>query len=74
MANQELSKLRELSDQEILDKIKETQSELFKMKFQWKASRQLANPARLRTLKKEVARAKTVLRERELSEEVESHA
>jgi len=73
MAN-ELSKLRELSDQEVLDAIKEAKSDLFKLKFQWKASRQLSNPARLRSLKKKIARAKTVLQERKLSKEVESHA
>ncbi len=62
---QDLARMRELSEQELLDEVKEAKSELFNLKFQWAATRQLSNPARLGVLRKKVARVHTVLRERE---------
>ncbi|MEZ0374796.1 MAG: 50S ribosomal protein L29 [Candidatus Sericytochromatia bacterium] len=70
---QDLQHLRELSEQELKDEIKEAKSELFNLKFQWAATRQLSNPARLGVLRKKVARINTILREREAKGEM-SHA
>lgn len=66
---QDLQRMRELSEQELLDEAKEAKAELFNLKFQWAATRQLSNPARLGVLRKKVARIKTVLREREVKGE-----
>jgi large subunit ribosomal protein L29 len=64
------SKTRELHDMATLDledHLTSTQQELLNLRFQY-ATRQTENYARLRLLRREVARAKTILRERELAE------
>jgi len=43
----------------------ELSEELFKLRFQF-ATRQLTNTARIRTVRKDIARAKTIQRQREL--------
>ena len=57
--------LRELADNELIDKLRESKEELFNLRFQM-ATGQLANNRRLRIVRKEIARVYTVLREREL--------
>ncbi|MGV0792854.1 50S ribosomal protein L29 [Mycolicibacterium sp. XJ1819] len=57
--------LRELSDDELRDKLRESKEELFNLRFQM-ATGQLNNNRRLRTVRQEIARVYTVLREREL--------
>ncbi len=57
--------LRELTDEELTDKLRESKEELFNLRFQM-ATGQLANNRRLRTVRQEIARLYTVLREREL--------
>lgn len=57
--------LRNLTTAEIEQKIKEYKEELFNLRFQL-ATGQLDNPVRIRDVRKGIARAKTVLREREL--------
>lgn len=57
--------LRELSDDELTDKLREYKEELFNLRFQM-ATGQLANNRRLRTVRQEIARVYTILREREL--------
>lgn len=64
MTNKEI---RELSDEEILSKIEEYKEELFNLRFS-QATGSLEKPSRIRELRKLVARMKTILRERELSE------
>jgi large subunit ribosomal protein L29 len=59
--------LRDLSVDEVESRLSETREELFNLRFQ-NATGQLDNYKRLGELRKEVARIKTVLRERELSE------
>jgi large subunit ribosomal protein L29 len=59
------SKVRELSVQELNDRISELKSELFNLRFQ-QATGQLQNPIRLNQCKKDIARVKTIIREREL--------
>ncbi|MCG0276128.1 MAG: 50S ribosomal protein L29 [Thermosediminibacteraceae bacterium] len=56
--------IRELSDQELIQKLKELKSELFNLRFQ-SATGQLDNPKRIREVRKTIARIKTILTERE---------
>jgi large subunit ribosomal protein L29 len=60
------TELRDLSVEEIESRLSESREELFNLRFQ-NATGQLDNYKRLGELRKEVARIKTVLRERELS-------
>ena len=57
--------VRELPTDDIERQLAETREELFNLRFQ-NATGQLDNYKRLRDLRKDVARLKTVLREREL--------
>lgn len=59
------SELREMTTAEIEQEIKNLKEELFNLRFQH-ATAQLDNPIHLRNARKAIARAKTVLREREL--------
>ena len=58
--------IREKSNTEITQEIEALKDELFNLRFQ-QATGQLANTARMKTVKKDIARMKTVLTERELS-------
>lgn len=64
-----ISEIRELSNEEINAKLKESKEELFNLRFQ-QATGNLEKPSLIRDLRHTVARLKTVLRERELKEEV----
>jgi large subunit ribosomal protein L29 len=57
--------LRELTVEELITKLRESKEELFNLRFQT-ATGQLTNNHRLRTVRQEIARTYTVLREREL--------
>jgi large subunit ribosomal protein L29 len=57
--------LRELTDEELTERLRESKEELFNLRFQM-ATGQLNNNRRLRTVRQEIARIYTVLREREL--------
>jgi large subunit ribosomal protein L29 len=61
----EAGELRELSDEDLTDKLRQSKEELFNLRFQM-ATGQLSNNRRLRTVRQEIARIYTVLREREL--------
>ena len=63
-----VNEIRNLTTEEINTKIKETKEELFNLRFQ-QATGTLEKPSRIRELRHEVARMKTVLRERELKGE-----
>jgi large subunit ribosomal protein L29 len=58
--------MRELSQEEIRQKLAESTQELFNLRFQH-ATDQLENPMKMRDVKQDIARMKTVLREQELS-------
>lgn len=60
--------VRDMTDEEIHTRIAEVQEELFRLRFR-SATQQLENPTLIRQLKRDVARMKTVLRERELAGE-----
>ena len=62
-----VKEIRELSTEEINKKLVETKEELFNLRFQ-QATGSLEKPSRIRELRHEVARLKTVLREREIEE------
>ncbi|GAQ24686.1 MULTISPECIES: 50S ribosomal protein L29 [Tepidanaerobacter] len=59
-----LKQIRDLSDQELLEKEKDLKGELFNLRFQ-AATGQLDNPMRIREVRKTIARIKTVLTERQ---------
>ena len=65
MAAQTAIELRGLLDDELVTKLREAKEELFNLRFQ-SATGQLDNNARLRTVKHDIARIYTVMREREL--------
>ena len=56
--------IREKTNEELLQEIDTLKDELFNLRFQ-QATGQLENTARLKTVKKTIARIKTVLTERE---------
>jgi large subunit ribosomal protein L29 len=58
--------LRELTDEELRQKLVDLKDELFRLRFQL-ATGQLENPMRIREVRRDFARVKTILRERELS-------
>ena len=60
-----IEELRKLTTEELNNKIKENKEELFNLRFQ-QATGNLEKPGRLKDLRKEVARMKTIIREREL--------
>jgi len=59
------AELRELSEDELVTRLRESKEELFNLRFQM-ATGQMDNNRRLRTVRHEIARVYTVLREREL--------
>ena len=59
------SELRELHDEELENRLAEASQELFNLRFQH-VTGQLDNYARLGQVKKDVARIRTILREREI--------
>ena len=61
------SEIRELSTEELETKLKDLKAELFNLRFQH-AINQLDNPMRLGAVKKDIARVKTIIREKELAE------
>jgi len=61
-----ISKIREMSSPELEKELSELKSELFKLRFSL-ATNGLDNPLKVREVKKDIARIKTVLRQRELN-------
>ena len=64
--------IRDLSTQELEDKVKDLKEELFNLRFQ-NATNQLENPMRIVSVKKDIARVKTVLKEKELENLIFKH-
>ncbi len=64
-----INEIRNLSDEEIVKQIESAKEELFNLRFN-QATGNLEKPSRINELRKQVARLKTVLRERELNGEV----
>ena len=59
------SEIRDMTDDEIRDRIEQLQEERFRLRFR-SATQQLENPMLLRNLRRDISRLKTVQREREL--------
>ena len=57
--------IREMTSSELSAKEKELKEELFNLRFQM-ATGQLENPMRLKEVRKDIARTKTIIREMEL--------
>ena len=60
------SEIRELSAEDLESKLKDARAELFNLRFQM-ATSQLDNTARVKQVKKDIARIQTEMRARELS-------
>ena len=60
--------LRDVSTAELEKKVDNLKEELFNLRFQM-ATGQLENPMKIKEIRKDIAKAKTVLRERELKEQ-----
>ena len=58
--------VRELTAEELERKLDDLKEELFNLRFQL-ATGQLDNPMRVRDVRKDIARVKTIIRERDLS-------
>jgi len=65
MKASELKILREKTREELEKELAELKAELFKLRFQH-ATNQLENPMKLKEVKKDIARVKTIIREMEL--------
>ncbi|GLY23356.1 50S ribosomal protein L29 [Micromonospora echinospora] len=59
------AELRELSEEELVTKLREAKAELFNLRVQ-AATGQLDNNRRLQVIRREIARIYTIMREREL--------
>lgn len=60
-----IREIRDLTDDELEEKLKEARVELFNLRFQL-VTGQLDNPLKIREVRKGIARLQTVIREREL--------
>jgi large subunit ribosomal protein L29 len=60
------AELRELDDDELANRLAEARQELFNLRFQH-ATGQLDNSARLREMRRDIARMNTLLRDREIA-------
>lgn len=63
----ELKKIREMTDTEINAELLKLKNELFNLRFQH-VTGQLENPIKMRDTKKNIARVKTIIKEKELAQ------
>ena len=61
-----VSSFREMNEHELKDRYNELTRELFNLRFQT-ATAQLSSPARFRTVKREIARLRTIAKERNIA-------
>ena len=66
MPNAKAAELRDLADDQLIERLAETKQELFNLRFQH-VTGQLDNYARLQQLKRDIARVSTELRAREIA-------
>ena len=62
----ELKKMRDMTETELNVELSKMKKELFNLRFQH-ATGQLENPVKMRELKKDIARVKTIIREKKLA-------
>jgi len=60
--------IRELTDEEIQERIQELREERFRLRFR-SATMELENPKLITEIRRDIARMKTILRERELAQQ-----
>lgn len=60
--------IRDLGEDELEERIRELKEEQFRLRFRG-ATMQLENPKVLKEIRRDIARMKTILRERELAQE-----
>lgn len=61
----ELNKMREMTEVELVSELDKMKKELFNLRFQH-VTGQLENPVKMREVKRNIARVKTIIREKEL--------
>ena len=61
----ELNKMREMTDAELAAELEKMKKELFNLRFQH-VTGQLENPMKMRDTKRDIARVKTIIREKQL--------
>ena len=61
----ELNKIREMTDVELNAELDKMKQELFNLRFQH-VTGTLENPVKMREVKRDIARVKTIIREKEL--------
>ena len=61
----ELKKMRDMTEVELTAELEKMKKELFNLRFQH-VTGQLENPVKMRELKRDIARVKTIIREKEL--------
>ncbi len=71
MKASKLRELKEMTNDELTDQLKGLKQELFNLRFQ-NATGQLGNVMVIQKTKKDIARVKTILKERELKSAMES--
>lgn len=62
--------MKDMSINELTEKLVDLKAELFNLRFQH-AINQLENPLRIKTVKRDIARVKTVIREKEIGENLQ---
>ena len=62
----ELNKMRQMTEIELAAELDKMKKELFNLRFQH-VTGQLENPVKMRETKKDIARVKTIIREKELA-------
>ncbi|KXA28744.1 MULTISPECIES: 50S ribosomal protein L29 [Peptoniphilus] len=59
------NEIRKMSSEDLNNKVNELKNELFNLRFRL-ATGQLDNPSSIKSVKRDIARVKTIIREREL--------
>jgi large subunit ribosomal protein L29 len=67
MANKRAQELGDMSSDDLMDELAHVQTDLLNLRFQY-ATHQNTNYARISMVKRDVARIKSIVRERELEE------
>lgn len=62
----ELNRMREMTTAELNDELNKMKKDLFNLRFQH-VTGQLENPIKMRDTKRDIARVKTIIREKELA-------
>ncbi|PWM45104.1 MAG: 50S ribosomal protein L29 [Clostridiales bacterium] len=66
MKEKELKELKAMTVADLEKKLKDLKEEIFALRFQH-ATKQLENPMRITTVRKDIARVKTILREKQIN-------